>query len=93
MRAIWQGQVIAESDDIEVVEGNYYFPRTSLHEEFFAPSDTTSVCSWKGEAGYLHIEVDGAVNTDAAWFYANPKPQAQQIADRVAFWRGVEITP
>lgn len=91
MRAIWNGQVIAESEDAVVVEGNHYFPADSLRRELFTASDQTSVCPWKGEASYYDVTVDGQVNAGAAWYYPAPKPAAAEIADRVAFWRGVEI--
>ncbi|PPK98144.1 nucleotidyltransferase-like protein [Kineococcus xinjiangensis] len=91
MRATWNGTVIAESDDTVVVEGNHYFPRHSLREEHVRPSATHSHCPWKGEASYLTLEVDGASNPDAAWYYPEPSPAAAQIRDRVAFWRGVEV--
>ena len=91
MKAIWQGQVIAESDETVQLEGNHYFPPESLREEFFAPSDTTTVCPWKGQASYFDIVVDGETNSGAAWVYREPKPAAAEIADHVAFWKGVEI--
>ncbi|MFJ3220555.1 DUF427 domain-containing protein [Kitasatospora sp. NPDC086801] len=90
--ARWQGTVVAESDETVVVEGNHYFPAESVRTEFLRPSDTTTVCSWKGTAGYYTLEVDGRTNPDAAWYYADPKPEAEEIRGRVAFWRGVEIT-
>ena len=88
---MYKRQVIAESNDTVVVEGNHYFPLDSVNESFLRPSDKTSVCSWKGTANYYTLSVDGAENTDAAWYYANPKSAAQQIEGRVAFWRGVKI--
>ena len=91
MRATWNGAVIAESDDTVVVEGNHYFPRSSLREEYLRPSSTHSHCPWKGEASYYSLEVDGAGNPDAVWYYPEPSPAAAQIRDRVAFWRGVEV--
>ena len=93
MHATWNDTVIAESDDTVVVEGNHYFPRDSLRSEFFVPSDTTSVCPWKGSASYLTIVVKDAVNADAAWYYEHPKEAAAQIAGRVAFWKGVVVSP
>jgi len=90
-KAVWNGTVLAESDDTIVVEGNHYFPREALNDEYFAPSDLVSRCPWKGTAGYFDVQVDGEVNPGAAWFYADPKPGATEIKDRVAFWRGVEI--
>ncbi len=91
MKAIWNEAVIAESDDTVVVEGNHYFPPESVNESFLKPSETTSVCSWKGTANYYTLSVDGAENADAAWYYASPKTAARQIAGRVAFWRGVQV--
>lgn len=92
MRAIWNNKVIAESHDTVVVEGNHYFPRDSLAMEYFVDSDTQTVCGWKGTASYYSIVVDGRTNQDAAWYYATPKAAAEQIKDRVAFWRGVQVT-
>ncbi len=93
MKAIWQGQVVAESNDIVTVEGNAYFPRSALSEAVIRPSTRTSICPWKGTANYYSLEVAGKVNQDAVWYYAAPKPAAAQIKDRVAFWKGVEVTP
>jgi uncharacterized protein (DUF427 family) len=93
MKAVWNGTVVAESQDTVVVEGNHYFPRESLRSELVAPSDTTTVCSWKGTASYYSLNVDGKENRDAVWYYADPKPAAAEIRGRVAFWKGVEIIP
>tara|TARA_B100001167_G_C16629822_1_gene238976 strand:+ start:174 stop:455 length:282 start_codon:yes stop_codon:yes gene_type:complete len=92
MKAICNGQVIAESETTVVVEGNHYFPRASLADEFFTTSQTTSVCSWKGTAHYLNVVVDGKTEADAAWHYPNPKPAAAEIEDRVAFWGAIEVS-
>lgn len=92
MKAVWNGTVIAESDDTVVVEGNHYFPRASLRDDVLRPSDKHTTCSWKGQASYYTLEVDGQVNADAVWFYPEPMDGAEQVADRVAFWRGVEVT-
>lgn len=92
MKATWNGQVIAETDDTVVVEGNHYFPADALRREFFASSDHTSICPWKGKASYYHVVVDGRQNTDAAWYYPAPKAEAAKIAGRVAFCRGVEVS-
>jgi uncharacterized protein (DUF427 family) len=92
MKAIWNGVTLAESDDTVVVEGNHYFPADSLAREHFAESDKTSWCPWKGTASYYSVEAGGAENPDAAWYYREPKDKAAAIRDRVAFWRGVEIT-
>jgi uncharacterized protein (DUF427 family) len=90
-RAIWNGVVLAESDDTVVVEGNHYFPPESIDRQYFTPSDRCTNCPWKGEAAYYNVEVDGEVNEDAAWYYGEPKSAAEQIKDRIAFWKGVEI--
>lgn len=90
--ARWNGEVIAESDDTVVVEGNHYFPRADVRADLLGPSDTTSVCPWKGTASYHSVTVNGQVNQDAAWFYPEPKDAAAQILDRIAFWKGVEVT-
>lgn len=92
MKATWNGEVIAESDDTVVVEGNYYFPTSSLKKEFFKPSDRTSSCPWKGQASYYDVIVEGKTNPGAAWYYPTPKEAAAEIADRVAFWKGVDVT-
>ncbi|HMN90156.1 MAG TPA: DUF427 domain-containing protein [Saprospiraceae bacterium] len=89
--AIWNGKVLAESDDLVRIEGNYYFPMESLNQEFFKGSSTHTTCSWKGEASYFNIVVDGKENKDAAWYYPDPKEAAANIKNRVAFWRGVEV--
>ncbi|EDM76544.1 hypothetical protein PPSIR1_23354 [Plesiocystis pacifica SIR-1] len=92
MRAIWKGKVLAESDDTVVVEGNHYFPRASLDASAFEPSETHTVCGWKGTASYLTAVVDGERNVDAAWFYPEAKEAAKHIEGRVAFWRGVQVS-
>jgi len=89
--ASWHGTVIAESDDIVTVEGNAYFPRAAVRDDVLRPSDTTTVCPWKGTASYFTVEVDGQTNRDAAWYYPEPKDAAAEIRGRVAFWRGVEV--
>ncbi len=91
MKAIWNGAVIAESDDIAVVEGNHYFPLTALNRDFVSFSNHKTTCAWKGQASYFSLLVNGEMNTDAAWYYANPKMGAEEVADRVAFWKGVKI--
>lgn len=91
MKAIWNGRVIAESDDTIVVEGNHYFPAAAIRSVYFVDSATTTVCSWKGTASYYSLNVDGASNPDAAWYYAEPKAAAAEIKGRVAFWKGVKV--
>jgi uncharacterized protein (DUF427 family) len=91
MKALWNGVILAESNDTVVVEGNHYFPVASLHRQFFQDSPHHTECGWKGTASYYHIAVDGKVNENAAWYYPAPKPAAQQIAGRVAFWKGVQV--
>jgi uncharacterized protein (DUF427 family) len=90
-KAIWNGQVIAESERFETVEGNIYFPPEALKAEYFKDSPTTTVCGWKGTAKYYSVAVDGKENSDAAWYYPDPKPAARNIAGHVAFWRGVRV--
>lgn len=92
MQALWNGTVIASSDDIVTVEGNAYFPPDSLRPEAFRPSSHRSVCGWKGEAHYYDVVVDGAVNANAAWYYPEPKQAAAEIKGRVAFWKGVQVS-
>lgn len=93
MRAVWNGQIVAESDDIITVEGNAYFPTTSLRQEFVQPSSHTSVCGWKGTAQYYTLSVDGQTNKDAVWYYPEPKQAAADVTGRVAFWKGVSVSP
>ncbi|MBO9999496.1 MAG: DUF427 domain-containing protein [Cyanobacteria bacterium SID2] len=90
-KAIWNGVVVAESDNCERVEGNYYFPAEALKSEYFKSSDTHTTCSWKGVASYYTLEVNGQQNPDAAWYYPEPKAAAQNIKGYVAFWRGVAV--
>ena len=90
-KAVWNGQILAESDDTIVVEGNHYFPPDSINREYLDGSDHLTVCPWKGEASYYDIVVNGDRNRDAAWYYPDPKPAASEIRDYVAFWRGVSV--
>jgi uncharacterized protein (DUF427 family) len=90
-KAVWNGAVLAESDQCEVVEGNYYFPPDAIKQEYFKDSNTHTTCGWKGVASYYTIEVDGQVNQDAAWYYPEPKEAARKIAGYVAFWKGVKV--
>ena len=92
VKAVWNGQVIAESDETVLVEGNHYFPRSAVVSSYLKESSTSSACPWKGTAGYYSIHVDGAENADAAWYYADPKPEADAVRDRIAFWRGVQVS-
>ena len=91
MKAIWNEQVVAESDVTVVVEGNHYVPPAAIRREFFTPSPTHTHCGWKGEASYYTLAVGGQTNPDAAWFYPTPKEAAKQIAGYVAFWKGVRV--
>ena len=92
MKAVWNGAVIAESDETVVVEGNHYFPPESLNRDHLQDSDHATVCPWKGTAGYFDVVVDGATNANAAWVYRDPKDAAAEIKDHVAFWKAVEVT-
>ena len=89
--ATWNGHVIAQSDETVIVEGNHYFPADAVDAAVLKPSSTTSVCGWKGLANYYTLMVDGAQNPDAAWYYADPKPEAARIKGRLAFWKGVKV--
>ena len=91
VRAMWNGQVLAESDHTVVVEGNHYFPPETVNREFLAPSATHTTCPWKGLASYYTVNVNGASNADAAWYYPEPKDAAAKIRDHVAFWHGVTV--
>ena len=92
MKAIWNGKVIAQSNDIVSVENNSYFPLDSVNKEYLKVSDTHTVCPWKGTASYYNLEVDGKTNQDAVWYYPKPSELAKTITDRVAFWKGVQVT-
>ncbi len=91
MKAIWNNQVIAESDQTKIVEGNHYFPIDSVNKDFFRESEHHSVCPWKGTASYYHVDVEGSINQNAAWFYPTTKEAAKHIEGYVAFWKGVEV--
>ena len=91
VRAVWNGEIIAESNRTEVVEGNHYFPIEDVKREFLTSSDHNTTCAWKGTAQYYNVVVDGQQNQDAAWYYADPKPAANAISGKVAFWKGVRI--
>ena len=91
MKAIWNKEIIAESDSTVEVEGNHYFPKDSLKNEYYKPSATNTSCPWKGKASYHTIDVNGVENKDAAWFYPEPKEAAMKIKDYVAFWKGVKV--
>ena len=90
-KAIWNNAVLAESDQTEVIEGNHYFPPGSLNRELLRESDHHTVCGWKGTASYYDVVVDGKTNSQAAWYYPDPKPEVENIRDYVAFWNGVEV--
>ena len=93
-KASWKDVTIAEAsdDEIEVVEGNVYFPAEAVGREYLQPSETHTVCGWKGTASYYNVVVNGEVNADAAWYYPTPKDAARNITGRIAFWKGVKIT-
>lgn len=99
MKAVWNGATLAQSDDTLVVEDNHYFPPESIDERYFRDSNTHSICSWKGEASYKTVEVAGEVNSDAAWYYPEPKDadysgrSPAEFAGRYAFWHGVTVEP
>ena len=90
-KAIWEGTVLAESNKTIEIEDNQYFPPDSIRQEYFRPSETHTICPWKGTASYYHVDVNGKSNPDAAWFYPEPKSEAKKIKGYVAFWRGVKV--
>jgi uncharacterized protein (DUF427 family) len=92
-RATWNGKILAHSENCVVVEGNQYFPKESVRLEFLSPSSHHTVCSWKGEASYYNVVVEGQTNENAAWYYPSPLEAAKQIKDHVAFWKGVKVEP
>jgi len=91
MKAIWNNQVIAESDDTIVVENNHYFPPQSVNKTYLETTPIHTTCPWKGQASYYSLIVDGEKNQDAAWYYPEPKEAAKHITNYVAFWKGVQI--
>lgn len=91
MKAVWNNQIIAQSDDTIIVEGNHYFPPESIKDEFFIKTDFNSFCGWKGTASYYSVTVDGKTNKNCAWYYAEPNDAAKKIKGRIAFWNGVKI--
>jgi len=92
MKAQWNDQIIAESNETIIVENNHYFPASSIKSEFFKSSETKTSCPWKGLASYYTLEVNGKTNADAAWYYPSPKSGASEIKDYVAFWKGVKVS-
>ena len=90
-KAIWNDAILAECDQTEIVEGNHYFPRHTINQEFFKASNHHTTCPWKGVASYYTIQVNGQTNENAAWYYPNPKAAASNIKNYVAFWRGVQV--
>jgi len=91
MKATWNGTVIAQSDDTVVVEGNHYFPESALDRQYVTFSNHKTTCAWKGQASYYSLLVQGELNPDAVWYYADPKPEADMVRGRVAFWKGVKV--
>ena len=91
VKASWNGQILAESDNTILVEGNHYFPPETINQEFFKESDSHTICSWKGVASYYDVEVDDQVNRNAAWYYPKPNDAANKIAGYIAFWHGVQV--
>ncbi len=91
MKAVWNGVVLAESDDTVVVEGNHYFPASALNRDYVTFSNHRTTCAWKGQASYYSLLVNGEMNPDAVWYYPDPKPDAKAVRDRVAFWKDVKV--
>ena len=91
MKAVWNGKVVAQSDDLVLVEGNQYFPMEALDRQYVTYSNHKSTCPWKGQASYYSLLVHGELNPDSVWYYADPKPEAEMVRGRVAFWKGVKV--
>jgi uncharacterized protein (DUF427 family) len=91
MKATWNGAVIAQSDDTVVVEGNHYFPESALDRQYVTFSNHKTTCAWKGQASYYSLLVHGELNPDSVWYYPDPKPEAEMVRGRVAFWKGVKV--
>ena len=91
MKAVWKNAVLAESHQTVMVEGNHYFPPEAVNRQYLRPSNTHTTCPWKGLASYYHINVEGEINKDAAWYYPDPKDGAKNIKNYIAFWKGVEV--
>src|SRR6266581_9351253 len=91
-KAMWEGKVVAESEETVEIEGNQYFPAESIKREYFQPSSHHTVCPWKGTASYYDLEVDGKRNANAAWYYSDPKQAAAEIKGYIAFWKGVQVS-
>ena len=92
MKAVWNNELIAESDETIVVENNHYFPADAVKKDLLVPSATHTTCGWKGLASYYSLKVNGKENADAAWYYPNPKPEAENIRNYIAFWKGVVVS-
>ncbi|MHA2253904.1 MAG: DUF427 domain-containing protein [Candidatus Kariarchaeaceae archaeon] len=91
-KAEWNGEIVAESDTYEIIDGNVYFPRSAIKYKYFIESNNHTTCFWKGVASYYTLEVNGEVNPDAAWYYPDPSDKAARIKDHIAFWKGVKVT-
>ena len=91
MKAIWENTVLADSENTIVIDGNHYFPPASVRRDYFGPSETHTTCHWKGVASYYHVRVGDKINSDAAWYYPEPKDAVKSIKNFVAFWRGVQV--
>ena len=91
MKAVWNGQVVADSDKTVVVEGNHYFPPEAIKRDYFKASEQHTVCPWKGTASYYDVVVGGKTSEGGAWYYPEPKPAAAEIKGYIAFWRGVKV--
>ena len=86
-KATLNGTTIASTTTYEFVEGNVYFPASSVSNksETLTPSSHTTWCPWKGEASYYNVNVNGEVVENGAWYYPQPLEKAQHIRDHIAF--------
>jgi len=99
MKAIWNDQVIAEADkdDLIYIEQNWYFPPSSVKQDFLRKSDTPYTCPWKGECQYFDVGQGDKWSKDNAWSYPEPMSSAidrvkKDFSNYVAFWRDVQVS-
>jgi uncharacterized protein (DUF427 family) len=91
-RAVFDGAVVAESDDVRMVEGMPYFPVDAVDRERLVDSPTSSVCFWKGRARYWHVQGNDDLALNGAFAYPRPWPLARWLVrDRIAFWGDVAV--
>jgi uncharacterized protein (DUF427 family) len=99
MKAVLNGTVIAEApkDEPIAIEGNWYFPPSSVKTELLETSPTPYTCPWKGECQYFSVKDGDELLQDRAWSYPHPYPTAfdrvgKDFSGYVAFWKEVQVT-